>query len=83
MRWGEERRPGDAVLSPEAALALRALQSELRAAIDSGWAERDRLAICCRYLLELSEAETATALGWPRGTVKFQGGAQVRRPRSG
>ena len=23
-----------------------------------------------RYLLELDEAETAEALGWPRGTVK-------------
>jgi RNA polymerase sigma factor (sigma-70 family) len=29
-----------------------------------------RLAVTCRYLLELSEAETADALGCPAGTVK-------------
>jgi RNA polymerase sigma factor (sigma-70 family) len=32
--------------------------------------EDDRLAIVCRYFLDLSERETAQALGWPRGTVK-------------
>jgi RNA polymerase sigma factor (sigma-70 family) len=29
-----------------------------------------RLVVICRYLLELSEAETAQVLGWPLGTVK-------------
>jgi RNA polymerase sigma factor (sigma-70 family) len=29
-----------------------------------------REVVTCRYLLELDEAETATVLGWPRGTVK-------------
>jgi RNA polymerase sigma-70 factor, ECF subfamily len=29
-----------------------------------------RLVVTCRYLLELSEAETAQMLGWPIGTVK-------------
>ena len=29
-----------------------------------------RLVVTCRYLLELDEAETATVLGWARGTVK-------------
>jgi RNA polymerase sigma-70 factor, ECF subfamily len=32
--------------------------------------ESARLVITCRYLLELSEAETAQVLGWPAGTVK-------------
>ncbi len=32
--------------------------------------ERQRLVVTCRYLLELDEAETATVLGWPRGSVK-------------
>jgi RNA polymerase sigma factor (sigma-70 family) len=32
--------------------------------------ERLRLVVACRYLLELSEAETATVLALPRGTVK-------------
>ncbi|MEV2240628.1 RNA polymerase sigma factor [Micromonospora sp. NPDC049891] len=31
---------------------------------------RDREVIVCRYLLDLSEEETVTMLGWPRGTVK-------------
>jgi RNA polymerase sigma factor (sigma-70 family) len=38
--------------------AIRALRTE------------DQLVIAARYFLELSEAETATALSWPRGTVK-------------
>ena len=32
--------------------------------------EEQRLAVTCRYFLELSEAETATALGVRPGTVK-------------
>ena len=32
--------------------------------------DRDRDVVTCRYLLELSEAETAATLGWPTGTVK-------------
>ncbi|WP_232290108.1 RNA polymerase sigma factor [Micromonospora sp. ATCC 39149] len=31
---------------------------------------RDRGVIVCRYFLDLSEEETVTMLGWPRGTVK-------------
>ena len=38
--------------------AIRALPEELRAVVT------------CRYLLELSEGETAGALGIPNGTVK-------------
>ena len=69
----------------QAALALRSFDPrahDVEAAV-SGQAERervmrlvadmkeeDRLAIGCRYFLELSEEETAAALGWPRGTVK-------------
>jgi RNA polymerase sigma-70 factor (ECF subfamily) len=65
----EERRPGGAVPSPEAALLRREQHDELLAAI-AELAERDRLAIACRYFLELSEAETAAVLGCRRGTVK-------------
>lgn len=35
-----------------------------------GLDQRDREVVVCRYLLELSEAETAQTLGWPLGTVK-------------
>jgi len=32
--------------------------------------DRERQALICRYFLDLSEAETAQVLRWPRGTVK-------------
>jgi RNA polymerase sigma-70 factor, ECF subfamily len=32
--------------------------------------EKYRLVVSCRYFLDLSEEETATVLGWPRGSVK-------------
>ncbi|MGI8779498.1 MAG: RNA polymerase sigma factor [Solirubrobacteraceae bacterium] len=59
---GEERPSGAAAPSPEAAL----LAGEPRAALMAALArsrEDDRLVIGCRYLLELSEAETAAARG--------------------
>ncbi|MGN9810230.1 RNA polymerase sigma factor [Micromonospora sp. BQ11] len=31
---------------------------------------KDREVIVCRFFLDLSEEETVTMLGWPRGTVK-------------
>jgi RNA polymerase sigma-70 factor, ECF subfamily len=69
LRAAEERRPGDAVPSPEAALLGSERRAELLAALSS-LPERDRLAIGYRYFLELSEAEMAAALGCRRGTVK-------------
>jgi RNA polymerase sigma factor (sigma-70 family) len=69
LRVAEEHRQGGAVPSPEAALLDSELRRDLLAALER-LGERDRTAIACRYLLELSEAETATALDCPRGTVK-------------
>jgi RNA polymerase sigma-70 factor (ECF subfamily) len=54
--------PADAALAAERRAALVAAL----VALD----DRDRDVLECRFLLELSEAETAVALGWPRGTVK-------------
>ena len=69
LRAAGEARPSGTGPSPEAALlageqraGLLALLARLR--------EEDRLVIGCRYLLELSEAETAAALGVRPGTVK-------------
>jgi RNA polymerase sigma-70 factor (ECF subfamily) len=50
--------------------AVRNTERERVMAIVSGMREEDRLAIACRYFLDLSEDETAQALGWSRGTVK-------------
>ena len=69
LRAAAEARPGDAVPSPEAALLARESQEELLAAIDR-LSDEHRDAIACRYLLDLSEDETAAALRVRRGTVK-------------
>jgi RNA polymerase sigma-70 factor (ECF subfamily) len=60
---------GDAAPSPETALLTSERREELLAAVNR-LGEKDRLAITCRYLLDLSEEETAAALGWRGGTVK-------------
>ena len=69
LRAAEERRLGGAVPSPEAALLGSEQRQELLAAI-AELPEADRQAIACRYFLDLSERETAAALGCARGTVK-------------
>jgi RNA polymerase sigma factor (sigma-70 family) len=69
LRVAEERRPGGAVPSPEAALLDFERRDELLAAL-AELPENDRQAIACRYFLDLSEEETATVLDCPRGTVK-------------
>lgn len=55
--------------SPEEAVAGGEERAAMARAL-RGLREEDRLAIACRYLLDMSEAETAAALGWRRGTVK-------------
>jgi RNA polymerase sigma factor (sigma-70 family) len=60
---------GDAAPSPEAAVLGAERRGELLEAINR-LPEPGRLAIACRYLLDLSEAETAAALGCRLGTVK-------------
>ncbi len=52
---------------------LEALAGETQAEVRTALATLDdpeRLVVTCRYLLGLSEAETAAALGIPAGTVK-------------
>ncbi|MGH2826681.1 MAG: RNA polymerase sigma factor [Actinomycetota bacterium] len=64
-----DRPSGDAAPSPEAAVASAEGHRALLEAVNR-MGEKDRLAISCRYFLELTERETAEVLGWPRGTVK-------------
>jgi RNA polymerase sigma factor (sigma-70 family) len=42
---------------------------------------RHRDVVVCRFLLDLSEAETAEALGWPKGTVKSRTARALARLR--
>jgi len=69
LRVAHESPSGGAAPSPERALLAAEDRDALVEALDS-LEERDRLVIAYRYLLELSEAETAGALGCRPGTVK-------------
>ena len=69
LRVAEERRPSDAVPSPEAALLGSEEREELLAAVGR-LSETDRQTIACRYFLDMNEAETAAALDCAPGTVK-------------
>jgi RNA polymerase sigma-70 factor, ECF subfamily len=60
---------GDAAPSPEAEMVASERRRELAAALEH-LREEERLVIACRFFLELSEEETAAALGVRRGTVK-------------
>lgn len=64
-----ERSSGDAAPSPEETALEHEQRTALVAALNR-LKESDRLVVACRYLMELSEAETAAALGWRAGTVK-------------
>ena len=68
MRTIEGRAPASAAPADAEAIA-NSERAELIAAI-SRLEERDQLVIGARFFLELSEAETAAALGVRRGTVK-------------
>jgi RNA polymerase sigma factor (sigma-70 family) len=73
-----ERDPGSP--SPEAQLLARARRDALLAALGE-LDERDRSVLTCRYLLDLSEEETAAALGCRRGTVKSRTSRALARLR--
>jgi RNA polymerase sigma-70 factor, ECF subfamily len=69
LRAAEDRRPDDAAPSPESAVLASERRAILLAALNA-LRDDDREVISARYFLELSESETAEALGIPRGTVK-------------
>jgi RNA polymerase sigma factor (sigma-70 family) len=64
---------------------LQAADTDRRRALLAGvraLAGKDREVIVCRYFLELSEAETATALSLPVGTVKSRTSRALARLRA-
>jgi RNA polymerase sigma-70 factor, ECF subfamily len=69
LRVVERGGRGDAAPSPDAAVLDDERRRALLSALDA-LPERERVVIAHRYLLELSEAETAHALGLRPGTVK-------------
>jgi RNA polymerase sigma factor (sigma-70 family) len=81
LRTAAESRPGDAAPSPEAALLAGEERAELLAAVN-GLREEERLVIALRYFLDLSETETAAALGIRHGTVKSRTARALARLRA-
>jgi RNA polymerase sigma-70 factor (ECF subfamily) len=69
LRAASVRPSGDATPSPEAAALADEQRGELLAFVNA-LREDDRLAIACRYFLELSEGETAAVMRCAPGTVK-------------
>ena len=69
LKLAEGRLGGDAAPSPEEAALAGADRQRVLDALRH-LSEDDRLVIGYRYFLELSEKETAAALGVRRGTVK-------------
>ena len=86
LRASREHVSGDAApfpgsSTPEAAALAEDERRRLLAALDS-LPEEARDVLACRYLLELSEEETAAALGCRRGTVKSRTSRALDRLRA-
>ena len=71
---------GGAAPSPEATVVSAERRAELLASLD-GLRGDDRAVLACRYLVGLSEQETAAALGLRRGTVKSRTARALSRLR--
>ena len=69
------------VASPEDQVVVAGERSAVAAALDR-LPEHERLVLACRYLLDLSEAETAVALDCPPGTVKSRTSRGLARLRA-
>lgn len=73
-------RPDVLAPSPEGEVERADAVRRVLAAVER-LGERDRLVIAARYLLDLSERETAAALGLPVGTVKSRTSRALDRLR--
>ncbi len=81
LRAVVDAAPGDAAPSPEAALVAAERREELMGALNR-LGDDHRLVLSCRYFLDLSEDETAAALGVRRGTVKSRLARALERLRA-
>ena len=80
LRAAKETSLGGAAPSPEEAALAEDERRTLLGALNA-LSEEDRLVIAHRYFLDLSEAETAEALGCARGTVKSRLSRAIGRLR--
>ncbi len=80
LRAERERGSGDAAPSPELIVVAREERARLLAAVET-LPENSRLVLACRFLLGLSEEETAAALEVRIGTVKSRTARALDRLR--
>jgi RNA polymerase sigma factor (sigma-70 family) len=80
LRVEREEASGDAAPSPEADVVAHDERRRLLEALDA-LPDAGRLVVACRYVLDLSEEETAAALGVRRGTVKSRTARALDRLR--
>ena len=80
LRAQHEGVSGDAAPYPEAEALAADERARLLAALDR-LPDDGRLVLACRYLLDLSEGETAVTLGLRRGTVKSRTARALERLR--
>jgi RNA polymerase sigma-70 factor (ECF subfamily) len=81
IRAGAADASGGAAPSPEAAALDHERRAELLAALER-LPDEHRTVLTCRYLLDLSEAETGAALGLRQGTVKSRTSRGLERLRA-
>jgi RNA polymerase sigma-70 factor (ECF subfamily) len=77
----EELLSGGAAPSPEAAVLAAEQRRALLAAVN-GLPAEDRLVVACRYFVGLTEEETASVVGRPKGTVKSRTARALERLRA-
>jgi RNA polymerase sigma factor (sigma-70 family) len=80
LRTAAEAASGEAAPSPEAAVLVAERRETLLRALET-LREEDREVLSCRYLLDLSEEETAATLRLRRGTVKSRTARALARLR--
>ena len=81
LRLAATEASGGAAPSPEGDVVTGERRAELLGALGR-LREEDQLVVACRYFLDLSEDDTAEALGWRRGTVKSRLSRALTRLRA-
>ena len=80
LRLPSAESGGTAADSPVDTVLAAERRAQLVAALNA-LPDRERQVLVCRYILDLSEAETAQVLGWPLGSVKSRTARALNRLR--